>query len=73
MEAFLKNAIKNIFWVLIFLFVGIVTSFDWRFWLLLLLYVLRPFIEELAHRLNYRLKNLAEKLRQNRLQNRPPH
>ena len=61
MEAFLKNAIKNIFWVLIFLFVGIVTGFDWRFWLLLLLYVLRPFIDELA----YRLKN--------RLQNRPPH
>ena len=57
MDAFLKNAFKNIFLILFFLFVGIVTGFDWRFWLLLLLYVLRPFIDELAYR----------------LQNRPPH
>lgn len=61
MEAFLKNAIKNISWVLVFLFVGLVTGFDWRFWLLLLLYVLRPFIDELAHRLK------------NRSQSHPPH
>ena len=61
MESFIKNAIKNIFLVLFFLFVGIVVNFDWFFWLLLLFYVLRPFIDELTHRL------------QNRRQNYPPH
>ena len=57
MEAFLKNAIKNIFLVLFFFFIGVLVEFDWRFWLLLLFYVLRPFADELAHR----------------LRNRPPH
>lgn len=61
MEAFIKNAVKNILLIWFFLFIGIVVNFDWRFWLLILFYVLRPFTEELAHRLK------------NRLQNRPPH
>ena len=61
MEAFLKHAIKNIFLVLFFLFIGILVNFDWFFWTLLLFYVLRPFIDELAHRLK------------NRSQNHPPH
>ena len=53
----IKDAIKGISLTLFFLFVGIVVNFDWFFWLLLLLFVLRPFIAELTHR----------------LQNRPPH
>lgn len=61
MEAFIKNAVKNILLIWFFLFIGIVVNFDWRFWLLILFYVLRPFTEELAHRLK------------NRLKNRPPH
>ena len=65
MESFLKNAIKNIFLILLFLFIGIVTEFDWRFWLLFLFYILRPFI----YALKYSLDNLNEKLRKNR----PPH
>ena len=50
MEAFIKNAIKNILLVWFFLFIGIVVNFDWFFWLVLLLYILRPFIKELEHR-----------------------
>ena len=73
MEAFLKKAIKNIFLILLFLFIGIVTEFDWGFWSLFLLYILWPFIEVLVHNLDIRAKNLTENLRQNRLKNRPPH
>ena len=47
----IKDAIKGIFLVLFFLCIGILVNFDWFFWLLLLLYVLRPFIKELEHRL----------------------
>ena len=57
----IKDAIKGIFLVLFFLFIGIVVNFDWFFWLVLLLYILRPFIKELEHRLK------------NRHQNHPPH
>ena len=73
MEAFLKKAIKNISLILLFLFIGIVTEFDWRFWSLFLCYTLWPFIELLVQNLDIRAKNHAEKLRQNRLKNQPPH
>ena len=69
MESFLKNAIKNIFLILLFLFIGIVAEFHWIFWVFVLTCVLKPFIDAAAYSLNI----LAEKLRQNRLQNRPPH
>ena len=71
MEAFLKNAIKNIFLILLFLFIGIVTEFDWSFWLLFLYYyVLRHFIDPLKYSLNIRIKNLNKKL-DNHIKNRP--
>ena len=60
MDTFFKNAIRGISLSLFFIFTGLVTGFDWRFWLLVLLFLLRPFVAELTHRLN------------NRLQNRPP-
>ena len=65
MWTFISGFIKDIFIGLAILFVGFVMNFDWRFWLLVLLYVLRPFTDELAHRLKNRL--------QNRRQNHPPH
>ena len=60
MWTFISGFIKDIFIGLAILFVGFVMNFDWFFWLLLLVYVLRPFINELTHRLN-------------NLKNRPPH
>ena len=65
----IKDAIKGISLTLFFLFIGIVTEFHWIFWLFVLTCVLKPFIDEAAHRLNIR----AEKLRQNRLKKHPPH
>ena len=67
MDAFIKNAIKNIFLILLFLFIGLVTEFDWRFWLLFLVYLHRPFIDAATHSLN----RLSEKL-DNYNKNRPP-
>ena len=70
MESFLKNAIKNIFLILLFLFLGILMEFDWFFWLLFLYYyVLRHFIDPLKDSLDA----LTEKLRQYNLKNHPPH
>ena len=68
MEAFLKNAFKNIFLILFFLFVGIVTEFHWIFWVFVLTCIHKPLIDAAAHSIN----SLTEKLRQNRLKNHPP-
>ena len=54
MESFIKNAIKGISLSLFFIFAGLVTNFDWRFWLLVLLFLLRPVFAEVTHRLNNR-------------------
>ena len=66
MDAFLKNAFKNIFLILFFLFLGILMKFDWFFWTLFLVYLHRPFIDAATHSLN----RLSEKL-DNYNKNRP--
>ena len=65
----ISSLIKDLFVGLAILFIGSLMNFDWFFWLLVLLYVLRPFIDALKDSLDH----LAEKLRQYNLKNRPPH
>ena len=69
----IKNAIKGLF-LIIFFVVGSALGIDSTTWLILLAaFILWPFIELLVQNLDIRAKNHAEKLRQNRLKNRPPH
>ncbi len=52
MEAYIRGFIKDALVGLFFLFVGVVTGFDWRFWLLLSLGLLRVFYR--SYRGDYR-------------------
>ena len=73
MYELIKNAIKGLF-LIIFFVVGSALGIDSTTWLILLAaFILWPFIEVLVQNLDIRAKNHAEKLRQNRLKNRPPH
>ena len=58
----ISSLIKDLFVGLAILFIGSLMNFDWFFWLLVLLYVLRPFLDALKDSLD----DLAEKRRQNR-------
>ena len=53
--------VKFCFKGLIFFAFGFALEFNWFFWLLVLFYILRPYIDDLVHRLK------------NRSQNHPPH
>ncbi|MDE0167346.1 MAG: hypothetical protein OXL36_19790 [Bryobacterales bacterium] len=68
----IKDAIKGIFLVLFFLFIGILTEFAWSFWFFVLLFALWRYIDAPVASINNYLNNLTEKLRQNRLNNHPP-
>ena len=52
--------VKISFVTLVFLAFGFALEFNWFFWLLVLFYILRPYIDALTNRLN-------------NLKNRPPH